>query len=386
MRNGDVVLLVRSISVFSVLLLLSVYFIHLTGDFSKMTFTPITDGRRYDQTIDNVALDDSDKCNGRIDVVWTYVNGSEPKFVKKLKKYGKVVDPQRYRDYGSLFYSMRSVYKNVEFSKKWFLVVESESQIPTFLNQSTFKESNGYQLEIIYHHQIFPDPKQLPNFNSAAIESNFHRIPGLSECFIYLNDDFFVHNPVDKSFFVESDGRPIVYSTKKNVPRSEPHNFWARQLRYTSVILNRYFETPNKKRKYISHNAYFMKKSILEDLNTKFQNVMDLTRSQRFRTRNDVVIPFMHAQFALEQNLAVGRTEDRKYAVYMYFNEHESKIDRVSNTLKKKNLRFYCLNDDISPGASLRVVKKQSERLSSLLNDYYPEPTPFENRIGSEGN
>jgi len=38
--------------------------------------------------------------------------------------------------------------------------------------------------------EIFPRKDDLPTFNSAAIECHLHRIPGLSENFLYFNDDF----------------------------------------------------------------------------------------------------------------------------------------------------------------------------------------------------
>ncbi|KAL7721421.1 Glycosyltransferase [Entamoeba marina] len=320
----------------------------------------------YKRKIEEIIEERSDNCNGRIDVVWTYVNGSDPKFIEKLKKFKNRIDPQRYRDYGSLFYSMR--------------IVESESQIPTFLNQSTFQESDGYHLEIIYHHQIFPHSKDLPNFNSASIESAFHRIPGLSECFIYLNDDFFIHNPVNKSFFVESDGRPKVYLSPMYVPTFMPYKLWSRQLRYTNIALNNFFKTPNEKRKYISHNVYFFKKSILEGMNTEFQKIMDLTRTHRFRTRNDVVIPFMHGHFALEQNLSVSYLEEDFHIEYMSFEATQRQTNEILEFLNNTNLTLYCLNDKISPKTPIEEVNKQSEILSSKLEYYYPEPTPFEIR------
>ena len=34
--------------------------------------------------------------------------------------------------------------------------------------------------------------RALPTFNSQAIETMLHRIPGLRSPFIYLNDDFFI--------------------------------------------------------------------------------------------------------------------------------------------------------------------------------------------------
>ncbi|KAL7714665.1 Capsular polysaccharide phosphotransferase [Entamoeba marina] len=190
--------------------------------------------------------------------------------MKNYQNLGRQSSPERYRDYGSLFFSMRSVYKNVKFAKKWFLVVESESQVPTFLNQSTFQESDGYHLEIIYHHQIFSSLSHYPTFNSATIESYLYRIPGLSECFIYLNDDFFIHRPVNQSFFVGGDGKPITYKSPNMVPSYCPWSFWTKQLKYTNILLNNHFNTPNKERNRVTHNTYFFKKSILKEIANVF--------------------------------------------------------------------------------------------------------------------
>ena len=56
---------------------------------------------------------------------------------------------------------------------------------------------------MVPHSEIFrPDLKRkgaLPTFNSCAIESQLHRIPGLAECYLYLNDDFFLLRPLQAS-------------------------------------------------------------------------------------------------------------------------------------------------------------------------------------------
>lgn len=36
---------------------------------------------------------------------------------------------------------------------------------------------------------LFPIKSHLPTFSSPAIESHLHRIPGLSDFFLYMNDD-----------------------------------------------------------------------------------------------------------------------------------------------------------------------------------------------------
>ena len=37
--------------------------------------------------------------------------------------------------------------------------------------------------------ELFPNKSDLPTFSSPAIESHLHRIPGLSDKFLYFNDD-----------------------------------------------------------------------------------------------------------------------------------------------------------------------------------------------------
>ena len=41
----------------------------------------------------------------------------------------------------------------------------------------------------VTHEEIFVNKSHLPTFSSPAIEAHIHRIPGLSQNFIYFNDD-----------------------------------------------------------------------------------------------------------------------------------------------------------------------------------------------------
>ena len=51
-------------------------------------------------------------------------------------------------------------------------------------------------------------PKEiLPTFNSCAIELHLHRIKGLSEQFVYFNDDMVLNAPVTPDYYFK-DGLP----------------------------------------------------------------------------------------------------------------------------------------------------------------------------------
>lgn len=58
--------------------------------------------------------------------------------------------------------------------------------------------------------EIFQNMSHLPTFSSPAIESHIHRIPGLSQKFVYLNDDVMFGKDVwPDDFFSHSKGQKV---------------------------------------------------------------------------------------------------------------------------------------------------------------------------------
>ena len=57
---------------------------------------------------------------------------------------------------------------------------------------------------------IFQNRSHLPTFSSPAIETHIHRIPGLSQKFIYLNDDVMFGKEVwPDDFYSHSKGQKV---------------------------------------------------------------------------------------------------------------------------------------------------------------------------------
>lgn len=125
-----------------------------------------------------------------VDVVYTWVNGSDPRFLETMNEYLKPkrddIDSskQRYEDKNELRFSLRSLEKFAPWVNHVYLV--TNGQIPYWLNLDYEK------ITIVTHDDIFRDTNNLPTFSSPAIESNLYRIPGLTKKFIYFNDDIFI--------------------------------------------------------------------------------------------------------------------------------------------------------------------------------------------------
>uniref|UniRef100_T2MCA8 N-acetylglucosamine-1-phosphotransferase subunits alpha/beta n=1 Tax=Hydra vulgaris TaxID=6087 RepID=T2MCA8_HYDVU len=108
----------------------------------------------------------------------------------------------RFADNNELKYSLRSIDTFAPWVRKIFIV--TNGQIPNWLNL------DHPRIQLITHEEIFANKSHLPTFSSPAIESNIHRIPGLSKIFIYMNDDVFFGKEVwPDDFYTHSRGKKV---------------------------------------------------------------------------------------------------------------------------------------------------------------------------------
>lgn len=148
-----------------------------------------------------------------IDAVITWVNGSDPEFIKlknqylnpKLKEKGTqsfgVLDT-RFKNIGELEFCIKLIRKNLKFISTIYVL--TNGQIPPFFDEHFAK---NYNSKLVTHSCIFEGEfsSYLPVFNSRSIEAMLTKIPNLSEKFLYFNDDFFIAKSIKKEeFFIEN--------------------------------------------------------------------------------------------------------------------------------------------------------------------------------------
>lgn len=126
-----------------------------------------------------------------IDFVITWVDGSDPEWQAvyrehKAKVSGvpvEAISQHRFRDWDNLRFWFRSVEKFCPWVNAIHFV--TCGHFPEWLRLDHPK------LNIVRHEDIIPG-QFLPTFNSRVIEIYLHKIRGLSDRFVYFNDDFFV--------------------------------------------------------------------------------------------------------------------------------------------------------------------------------------------------
>ncbi|KAJ5701289.1 hypothetical protein N7488_008837 [Penicillium malachiteum] len=166
---------------------------------------------------------------GPIDAVYTWVNGSDPDWrVERDFWYHRWIqdsdgssqnlqkvpsdsgdnddgasDDNHYRDNDELRYSIRSLEKYAPWIHQIYIV--TNGQMPSWLNR------DDPRVRIVTHSEIFENSSHLPVFSSSAIESHLDRIPGLSDYFLYFNDDVFLGAPVEPDDFIRPSGAQRIY-------------------------------------------------------------------------------------------------------------------------------------------------------------------------------
>ncbi|XP_032077219.1 N-acetylglucosamine-1-phosphotransferase subunits alpha/beta [Thamnophis elegans] len=117
-------------------------------------------------------------------------------------KQDEDISPSRFEDNEELRYSLRSIERHAPWVRHIFIV--TNGQIPSWLNL------DSPRVTIVTHQDIFQNMSHLPTFSSPAIESHIHRIKGLSQKFVYLNDDVMFGKDVwPDDFYSHSKGQKV---------------------------------------------------------------------------------------------------------------------------------------------------------------------------------
>ena len=156
--------------------------------------------------------------NNNIDIVIPWVDGSDPEWQQDFRKYAALEMGRdnnteiRYRDWDNLQYLFRGIEKFVPWVRKVHFI--TTGQKPKWLNM------NASKLNFVRHEDFIPK-EFLPTFSVRPIELNLHRIEGLSEQFVYFNDDYFLLRPVKPERFFQN-GLPCDMAILDTLPMGGP--------------------------------------------------------------------------------------------------------------------------------------------------------------------
>lgn len=311
--------------------------------------------------------------NMDIDLVYLWVDGNDPAWQAKRNAFIGIPQEDsplnckgRFANNDELKYSLRSVEMYAPWIRKIFIV--TDNQIPEWLDTSNSK------VKIVDHKEIMP-AESLPCFNSSLIEHFLYRIPGLSEHFLFANDDMFINKPVTIDDFFTKDGFPIIRLTRKpfrklrwflrDHVRNKPLKNYSRMIAHSSQLVKEKYGIYYTGLPHHNIDAY-LRSDYQRFVEVVFHNECEANNRNRVRNDDDI-----HRSIFSYTALAEKRGKLRyvNYKESMYVGIHR---DKHYKKLEEHCPMLFCMND--SQYASDNDRKKEK----AYLGKRFPNKSSFE--------
>lgn len=334
----------------------------------------------------------------QIDFVVTWLDSSDPEWQKSLSLYSPNSkghkENARFRNTDFFIFWFRAVERYAPWVHKVFLV--TNGKFPDWINKDCPK------LELVKHADFISE-EYLPTFNCRTIELHLHKIKGLSEHFVYFNDDMLLNAPVKLDYFFRN-GLPcdINNETCFNVPIYTTKDKFGNYMSMLADIgiLNGHFnrrktvlQSPKRwfglhlgikglimsgilfnKRLFVGFSNYHTEqaylKSVFEELWEKEPDVL-MASCTRFREDN-TVNNYIFRYWQLAKNLFYPMRRNSTF----FFLIERNVINRIEQTLQKEDSISICLNDSsLCTDENFTYINQELQKIFKMK---FPEKSSFE--------
>ncbi len=323
-----------------------------------------------------------------IDAVILWVDGNDIKLAEKRNRYLALEKktsahpgalPTRFTSSNEIRYCVLSILTFAPFIRNIFVVTDEQDPDLYEDIRTRFPEKADC-LKIVDHKEIFRGYEQyLPTFNSSSIHTLIWRIEGLSEKFIYFNDDIIlIRETREEDWFIGD--RPVlrgkwllppfrkmagnklkvlinryIRNNKDYLPKI---SFYLRQWKSVSLlgVKGRYF--------FHDHLPHPMRRKTLENFFAKNGELLEKTISYRFRDSEQILV----SSVAYHLEILNGNRNFGKLRLG-YFHPYYSE-SRMNRRIKR------CMNDPRIKTICIQSIEMLSSRqrekifgwMDSILN------------------
>ncbi|WP_241726883.1 stealth family protein [Dietzia sp. SLG310A2-38A2] len=323
-------------------------------------------------TIENMFAPHASDIDFDIDLIFSWVDGSDVEWQRRRaeRMVSHVVgfgddSAARFRQVDELRYALRSVHMYAPWIRRIF--VATDSACPDWL-------ADDPRVRFVRSEEFFADQSVLPTYNSQAVESQLHRIPGLSEHFLYSNDDMFFGRPVRPDMFFSPGGISMFIEDDTRIGlglNKDERSGFENSARVNRRLLQDRFGSLTTR--HLAHAPTPLRKSVMAEMEREFPEEFVATAASRFRKSDNIsVTNSLYHYYALMS----GRAVVQKSARHRYIDTTTNAgLRKLQSLLEKRKADFFCLNDsstsEVDPATRARVMTR-------FLRDYFPIPAPWE--------
>ncbi|MEU5874827.1 stealth family protein [Glycomyces sp. NPDC047369] len=313
-----------------------------------------------------------DEVDFPVDAVYMWVDGSDPEWAAQRARYlgGDAADhthltgASRYVSRDELKYSLRSLHTFAPFIRNVYLV--TAGQVPAWL------DTDAANVKVVDHAEIFADPSALPVFSSHAIATQLHRIPGLADHYLVMNDDVFFGVPSRAEKFFHASGvaqlpfSPLQIGVGAARAEDSAPNSAGRNVR---ALLEADFgrQTVSK----FKHLPHPQLREAAAEMAGRYAPAVDATARSRFRDPADIEFVGMLHHYSMLTGRAVPGASKLHYVDI----GHRDAGKQLAELAAGRDAEYFCLNDVDTPPEREEAIGAMVRR---FLDHYFPFPSPFE--------
>ncbi|MFG3224102.1 stealth family protein [Kitasatospora sp. NPDC048194] len=348
------------------------------------TATTTVDGQPY-PLLDVFATDLPDQVTFPIDAVITWVDDADPAWQERRAavraRLAHTAGPvaaedgvaasgiagdadQRFRNRDELRYCLRALAAHAPWIRHLYLV--TDDQVPHWL------DTDQPGLTVVSHRDLFAGTGAGPVFNSHAIETRLHLIPGLAEHFLYVNDDVFLGRTLVPEDFFLGNGLPRCFPDNRIIPPGDADaddSVYVAALKNTrdalaAAVGKTYPRT-------LKHAPHPLRRSVLAESAERFAAQLHGTVRSPFRAADDLAPVTLAVHYAHATARAV---EGHLYDGYFVTDSAED-LARLTELREQRWADYFCLADGTEDHLS---PQEQEAAVTSFLQAYFPVPSPYE--------
>jgi len=289
-----------------------------------------------------------------IDAVVTWVDMTDPVWFQKYQAAvgADKISKARYRSFKELWFAVNSLRKYCSWLRTIYIV--TDNQKPDFINFDVASP----QVVLVDHQDILGEECCRPTFKSTSIESYIYRIEGLSEIFLYLNDDMAVGRKIKRDDFIDKNtGIPWVELGTKNLNFNQVRTGhfdrkpWERHIFNAAHLISKKFgRNPNLT--YI-HQITTVRKSCCELAWKLFPKALSASVATPIRQPNLHTISFipltqylgiLYGQMKFRNTMNLSKNPHRKTFLGFQQMKNREITKKTLNRVLKDRPHLICIN------------------------------------------
>ncbi len=309
-----------------------------------------------------------------IDLVFTWVNSEDEDWKELYTAHKPISDAEatsnsRFLSRDELKYSLRSWDEYGNFIRNTYIV--SNCKPPDWLDLS--KEN----IHWVYHEEIMPH-EVLPTFSSHAIETSLHKIKGLSNYFIYSNDDVLLVKPTSGNDFFFPNGivklKLEPYGNVNGDLKDGDPDYLNAARNVNRLLEGDFKKTPTQLH---THASQAMRVDILNKMEKQYSPEFKKTMGNKFRTITDIsVTSYMYPHFSYLSGNALQT--DIKTEFIQHNHDFTKKLKRLINLKDMSNIGKLPLSVCLNDGGDSHLNEQWNTEIMNFLETFFPEKSRYE--------